>query len=778
MSFTPVRKLIITPGRMLAALLLCVSPLFAVDTGPTGTPPAGGGDNTPALAATSYVFKDLGTLSGNSAAQSEAFGLSPTGHVTGWSDANVTVVGTGNTGNTTTLVHHAFSYFNNRMTDVGVVTTGLASEGFSINSAGVVAGSGNFSSTVFLAATSATGNFVGIAGSTTKDSIANGINTQGHATGFIDASANVSVAFWYNGTKLVAIQDLGGNSSEGLGINDADQIVGWSFTKAGAKHGFIFTSGFLRDLGPFFVGTSSEATAINSLGQVVGFSTTANTTSNITVEHGYFFSGGKATDLGSLGGNETQPDALNNLGDIVGISALTSSSNATFDPFLYSNGTMIDLNNPGASNITITGLNANDTIQTATGINDGGQIVGTFLPASGNVHAYLLTPTSEATPPTVNSLTPRIALLVGSNLTLEPPPVGNVSTPLISGGSNPLHIQWFRDGHPILHANNATLVLNNLQVANSANYSVTVSNYVGEATTHSNVSVVVTAGVARQPASDAVLVGATAKFTATPSGTPPINFRWQIFTNGTWTNITNTANVTANSTDVFSGNRSETLTIGNATLASSGDLFRCLVSNAIRTPVITNNATLTVGAPPVITAKPVNLTAVQNTTANFSVTATGTPAPTYQWLKGTTVLSGQTNSTLSLASVQAVDAGTYTVKVTSPFKTLSASATLKVILLPSITTQPASVSVVSGRPARFTIKATGTAPLTYQWQISSDGGAHWTDIAKATTPTFSIPKTTVPMNGQQFRCIINNPSATPVTSDPATLTVGLGAAAA
>jgi len=769
MSFTPVRKLIITPGRILAALLLCVSPLYAVDTAPGGTPPSDGGGATTDLAATSYVFKDLGTLSGNTTAQSMAFGIGPTGHITGWSDANVTVVGTGNTGNTTTLVHHAFSYFNGRMTDVGVVTTGLGSMGFSINSSGVVAGVGNFSSSVFVAATNVTGNFVGIGGSTTKSSVAFGINNLGHAAGFIDVSSNVTQSTWYNGFKTVTIADLGGNSSEALGLNDADQIVGWSLTKAGKKHGFIFTSGFLRDLGSLFVGTSSEATAINELGQVVGFSST--TTGNTTVEHGYFFSEGKATDLGSLGGNETEPDAMNNVGDVVGVSTLTSG-NTTFEPFLYSNGTIINLNDAASSNITITGLNANETLQTATGINDGGQIVGSFLTASGNTHAYLLTPTSEATPPTVNRLPRNTALLVGSNLTIVPVAINGTVPPLISGGSNPLHIQWFRDGHPILHANNDTLVLTNLTVANTANYSVTVTNLVGSASTHSNVTIVVTPGVGRQPASDAVVTGNTAKFTATPTGTPPISYIWQTSTDGgtTWSNVTNSANTTTS--DIVSGNRSETLMVANTTLASSGDLFRCIINNPINAPVTTAPATLTVGTPPVITAKPVSLTSVQGTDATFSATATGTPAPTYQWLKGTTILTGQTNSTLTLTSVQAADAGSYTIKVTSPFKTVSASATLKVILLPAIATQPASVSVAPGKPARFTLKATGTAPLTYQWQISSDGGTNWTNIDQATAATFSIAKTTLPMNGQQFRCIVNNSTATPVISNPVTLSVG------
>src|SRR5258708_16556784 len=35
---------------------------------------------------------------------------------------------------------------------------------------------------------------------------------------------------------------------------------------------------------------------------------------------------------------------------------------------------------------------------------------------------------------------------------------------------------------------------------------------------------------------------------------------------------------------------------------------------------------------------------------------------------------------------------------------------------PSITTQPASRTVTAGQTAAFTVAATGTAPLTYQWK--------------------------------------------------------------
>jgi hypothetical protein len=85
-------------------------------------------------------------------------------------------------------------------------------------------------------------------------------------------------------------------------------------------------------------------------------------------------------------------------------------------------------------------------------------------------------------------------------------------------------------------------------------------------------------------------------------------------------------------------------------------------------------------------------------------------------------------------------------------------------IAPSITTHPASQSVTQGTPATFTVAATGTAPLQYQWRKSA------ANIAAATSPTYTTPATTVADNGAMFDVVISN-SAGSVTSSPATLTV-------
>ena len=85
-------------------------------------------------------------------------------------------------------------------------------------------------------------------------------------------------------------------------------------------------------------------------------------------------------------------------------------------------------------------------------------------------------------------------------------------------------------------------------------------------------------------------------------------------------------------------------------------------------------------------------------------------------------------------------------------------------IAPSITTQPANQSVTIGQTAMFTVAATGTAPLTYQWQKNN------TNISGATSSTYTTPATTQSDNTATFRVIVSN-SAGNATSNNATLTV-------
>jgi hypothetical protein len=94
----------------------------------------------------------------------------------------------------------------------------------------------------------------------------------------------------------------------------------------------------------------------------------------------------------------------------------------------------------------------------------------------------------------------------------------------------------------------------------------------------------------------------------------------------------------------------------------------------------------------------------------------------------------------------------------------SSTASLTVNTPPFITVQPVNQSVVVGQTATFSVTATGTAPLSYQWQ---KGG---TPISGATSSSYTTPATTNSDNGSQFAVTITN-AVSSVTSNTITLTV-------
>ena len=84
---------------------------------------------------------------------------------------------------------------------------------------------------------------------------------------------------------------------------------------------------------------------------------------------------------------------------------------------------------------------------------------------------------------------------------------------------------------------------------------------------------------------------------------------------------------------------------------------------------------------------------------------------------------------------------------------------------PSITAEPASRTVIAGLTASFSVTATGTAPLIYQWRMNG------TAITGATSSTYTTAATTTSENAAQFTVVVSN-SAGSATSSAAVLTVG------
>ena len=82
----------------------------------------------------------------------------------------------------------------------------------------------------------------------------------------------------------------------------------------------------------------------------------------------------------------------------------------------------------------------------------------------------------------------------------------------------------------------------------------------------------------------------------------------------------------------------------------------------------------------------------------------------------------------------------------------------------TIGTQPANQSVVSGQTATFSVAATGTGTLTYQWKMNG------TAISGATAASYTTPATTTSNSGEQFTVVVTDSNGN-LTSNSATLTV-------
>lgn len=89
-------------------------------------------------------------------------------------------------------------------------------------------------------------------------------------------------------------------------------------------------------------------------------------------------------------------------------------------------------------------------------------------------------------------------------------------------------------------------------------------------------------------------------------------------------------------------------------------------------------------------------------------------------------------------------------------------------IAPSISQQPADLLVSVGFNAQFTVSASGTTPLSYQWQRHN--GVEFVDIAGATSAKLTLNGVTMADNGAQIRVVVTNPVGT-ATSNVATLSV-------
>ncbi len=200
------------------------------------------------------------------------------------------------------------------------------------------------------------------------------------------------------------------------------------------------------------------------------------------------------------------------------------------------------------------------------------------------------------------------------------------------------------------------------------------------------------------PTGQSVVVGASATFAVTATGTAPLTYQW--FKDG----------------GAISGATSPTLTLTNVQATTAG-IYSVMVSNSAGN-VTSTPAPLTVAttvSPPLLTVQPASQYATSGATVVLAVAATGTGLG-YQWSKDGVAITGAVGPTLTLAQASAATMGFYSVTVTNSVGTATSSfATVTISTggasrLINVATR-GYVSAGSALTPGFVLQGTGTKPL-------------------------------------------------------------------
>ncbi len=282
--------------------------------------------------------------------------------------------------------------------------------------------------------------------------------------------------------------------------------------------------------------------------------------------------------------------------------------------------------------------------------------------------------------------------------------------------------------------------------------------------------------VTSNPANFSTCSGNNATFTVAGTGTG-VTYQWQESTNGggLYTNITNGG--------IYGGATTNTLILSGITATQSGYLYRCVLTGTCTPAATSTGALLTVQNAITVTTNPTNVTLCEGSNATFTVAGAGSSL-SYQWQVSTNgggsftnlanggVYSGVNLATLTITGATAsLTTYQYRCIISNGLCVpgTSSAATLTVNTFATITTQPANITVCEGTTTQVSVTATGSS-LTYQWQISTNGGSSYSNLAGGTTNTWPLAVVTVGQSGQRYRVIVTN-GCGPLNSNASILTV-------
>ncbi len=302
---------------------------------------------------------------------------------------------------------------------------------------------------------------------------------------------------------------------------------------------------------------------------------------------------------------------------------------------------------------------------------------------------------AAASGPTIASQPASVSLAEGDSTTLK----------VVASGATAY--QWKKNGVDIVGATTDTLSVVANAVDNQAKYTVVVSAGSASVTSATAVLTIKASPITITAQPDAQVeaaAGQSVTLSVTAMGTGPLTYQWR-------------KNAVA-----ITGATSDTFTIASADVADNGAQYSVQVGNAMGR-VLSDTSILVVTdipRPPVFTKDLVDFTpATDGLAAVFLTAVRSTNAATFQWFSDDVAIKGATTASYTTAALTAKDEGRrfWVVATNSEGSTTSKTTTIKVSAKPSITTQPANVSAVTGATATFNVVAGGSGPLTYQWSV-------------------------------------------------------------
>ncbi len=337
-----------------------------------------------------------------------------------------------------------------------------------------------------------------------------------------------------------------------------------------------------------------------------------------------------------------------------------------------------------------------------------------------------------------------------------------------ASGTDPITYQWYEgtarlsDTSQFIGTQTAALTITNANVSNISSYSVVLTNAFGQTTSAVATVTVVSVPEVLTANSLTAVVGSSPKLGGYITSLTAVTNQW--FFNGAPI-VTNDHFVTA---ERMVGSQLESLlTISNAQVSDSGNYW--LVSSNLAGGTVSSNITLVVGYPPEITQQPLTQAVTNGFPFTLTVGATGSDPLGYQWYWGIASIGegghyvGMQTASLTVTNPLSSDAGSYSVVVTNAFGSVTSSNSVVTVLIrPSVAILGRSVPL--GWPTVFAGSASGTTPLSYQWQLN---GA---DISGATNLSYSIASITANDLGT-YNLVVSNVAGVTVSSN-ALLTVG------